>query len=206
MLLNAAMTNHQGHARNIPHGDETPDFRECLADIAQYKNKDSFITLFNHFAPRIKSFLMKGGLTPETADELAQETMLTIWNKATSYNPATAAPSTWIFTIARNKRIDHLRKTNRYHIQSDENLVLEDESPTPPENLSRSEETAKIAAAIKKLPPDQLALIKQSFFEDKSHAQIAEETGIPLGTVKSRIRLALGRLRAQTNIQDLWKN
>lgn len=181
------------------------DFNAMIYAIAKNKDKEAFIALFEHFAPRVKSFLMKGGASPEQADELAQETMLTIWNKAESYNPKQAAASTWIFTIARNKRIDAIRKTKRYDIDPVDTLDLEDTSASPRQNALYNEEVGVLADALKTLPEEQAELVQKSFFEDKSHAQIAEETGIPLGTVKSRIRLALERLRGDDKIQGIWQ-
>ena len=212
MLLNAAMAQkHQtdgpinagaGNARcNADY--ESDDFSAMICAIAKSKDKDAFIALFEHFAPRIKSFLMKGGASPEHADELAQETMLTIWNKAESYKPEQAAASTWIFTIARNKRIDTLRKTKRHDIDPADPMILEDTSPSPRANALYQEEVGVLAEALKTLPKEQADLIRMSFFDDKSHAAIAEETGIPLGTVKSRIRLALERLRGHSKVQDI---
>lgn len=179
-------------------------FNDMLCAVGQDQDREAFIALFEHFAPRIKSFLMKGGAAPEQADELAQETMLTIWNKAGSYDPKQAAASTWIFTIARNKRIDALRKVARYNVDPSDPLLIVDESNSPSENMSESQETDRIAEALKTLPEEQALLIRKSFFEDKSHAVIAEETGIPLGTVKSRIRLALERLRKESKVKELW--
>jgi len=187
--------------------NEEINFNELLADIGRTQNKDSFIILFNHFAPRIKSFLIKAGLNSESADELAQETMLTIWHKSGNYDPKQSAASTWIFTIARNKRIDLLRKIGRNHITSFDDTheaTIQDEAPSPHEITANTEEQNKLSAAIKKLPEDQLSLIKKSFFEFKSHATISQETGIPLGTVKSRIRLALEKLRQQSGVKELW--
>lgn len=184
--------------------DQKPDFAALLREIGENRNKEAFITLFEYFAPRVKSFLMKAGTDPETADELAQETMLTIWNKAETYNPKFAAPSTWIFTIARNKRIDALRAEGRAHFEDADTFNLTDETPDAREELSALEETEIIEAALESLPPDQADLVKRSFFEDKSHAEIATETGLPLGTVKSRIRLALDRLRGQSQVKALW--
>jgi len=209
MLLNAYMpSQEQTPTMNQAAEHETKDLNAMLVKIGKDKDKQAFITLFNHFAPRIKSFLIKAGLNNETADELAQETMLTLWNKAQSYDPKQAAASTWIFTIARNKRIDFLRKNGRAQFDTIENpgiaSKLQDNSESAFDTTIHSQQSEKIAAAIEKLPLDQLALIKKSFFEDKSHAIIAKETGIPLGTVKSRIRLALERLRKETGVKELW--
>lgn len=193
---------------NRPSGSEGGDrrFETLLCDVGKNKNKESFIELFEYFAPRIKSFLMKGGADENTADELAQETMLSIWDKAGSFDPQKAAASTWIFTIARNKRIDALRKIKGHSVNLEDLPVLQDEnSSSPAQNLSRTEEAESIMYALSTLPEEQADLIVKSFFEDKSHAEIADETGIPLGTVKSRIRLALERLRGDERINGLWQ-
>lgn len=180
-------------------------YEDLLYDVGQNKDKDSFIALFNYFAPRIKSFLLKGGASETKADELAQETMLNVWNKAKGYDPTKAAASTWIFTIARNKRIDALRKKKYYSVDLDNLPELEDETDTSPiQNAIDSEETHAIAHAIQSLPAEQADLIKRSYFEEKTHQEIAEETGLPLGTVKSRIRIALKRLRQDPTISELW--
>ena len=181
-------------ARQQPDNGEQ-GFEEILARIATRKDKEAFIVLFDYYAPRIKSFFMKSGLPADTADELAQETMLAVWSRASTYDPAKAAASTWIYTIARNKRIDFLRK--RQHPEADMNdpLLVPGTPDAPDRYVAEEEETRAIAEAVAGLPPEQADLIRRSFFEDKTHADIAEETGLPLGTVKSRIRLAMERLR-----------
>lgn len=185
-------------------GESGLDLEGLLYDVGQNKSKESFVQLFEYFAPRIKSFLLKGGANDALADELAQETMLNVWNKAESYDPAKSAASTWIFTIARNKRIDALRKFKTHDVDIDLLPALEDESAvTPNQSLIEQQEIERIHGALQTLPEDQADLIRKSFYEDKSHSEIAEETGIPLGTVKSRIRLALERLRREKGIQEL---
>ena len=184
--------------------EKSRSHEDMLLAVARNRDRASFIELFEYFAPRIKSFLMKGGTGAELADELAQETMLSVWQKAGSYNPAQAAASTWIFTIARNKKIDVLRKDRHFHVDIDEIVPLADQNSDPNQDIARTEEQEGLAGAIKKLPPEQARLIEKSFFEDKSHAVIAEEEGLPLGTVKSRIRLALEHLRRETNVKNLW--
>ncbi|PZQ48286.1 MAG: RNA polymerase subunit sigma [Micavibrio aeruginosavorus] len=176
--------------------------RDLLVAVARQKNKEAFAELFEYFAPRIKSFLMKGGAAPDAADELAQETMITVWQRAESFDPAKASASTWIFTIARNKRIDALRKTPRPEVDADDaNLV--DAAPNASEAIGAQEETDIMAEAIQNLPADQADLLYKSFFEDKTHADIAKETNLPLGTVKSRIRIALDKLRANKKVTEL---
>lgn len=177
-------------------------FGHLLLDIAQNRNKDGFVQIFEHFAPRVKSFLMKGGTPEDVADELAQETMLTVWNKAGAYDPARASASTWIFTIARNKKIDALRKTGRFEAATTDSEFLQAEDNINM-NAMAAQETEMIAEALETLPPEQSMLLRKSFFEDKSHADIAKETGLALGTVKSRIRLALERLRKNKTVREL---
>lgn len=170
-------------------------FEALLQAVGQRQDRAAFIALFHHFAPRIKSFLMKGGATPEQAEEMAQETMLSVWTKAAGYDPKQANASTWIFTIARNKRIDALRKGGRVQYDATDPVYVPDAAPHADHAILDSERMARVAQAIGDLPPEQAAIIRKSFFEDKTHSEIATESNIPLGTVKSRIRLALERLR-----------
>ena len=203
MRLNAAMI--QPYKKTAGHKPTLPVTHEdMLRAVATNRDRASFIGLFEYFAPRIKSFLMKGGTSEAQADELAQDTMLSVWQKAGSYNPAQAAASTWIFTIARNKKIDTLRKNRHFHVDIDEIMPIVDEKPDPNQNMTRTEEQVGLAEAIKKLSPEQARLIEKSFFEEKSHAVIAQEEDLPLGTVKSRIRLALDHLRRETEVKNLW--
>ncbi len=191
-------------ANILRRGTDNMSHEDMLCAIAEYKDKDSFSALFEYFAPRIKSFLMKGGSTPDQAEELAQETMLTVWRKASSFDRRQSNASTWIFTIARNKKIDALRKSRRHAFDIETPETIEDEAPLAADNLVRLQETRILASALKDLPEDQATLLRKSFFEDKSHAEIAQETNIPLGTIKSRIRLALAKLRQQEQVKKLW--
>lgn len=191
-----------------PVNDATPrdagHFRGLLVAVGQKRDKAAFAELFDYYAPRIKSFLIKGGASPDVADELAQETMVTVWQKAASFDPAKAQASTWIFTIARNKRIDALRKKIRPEIDTDDADLVADETPSAQEAMAQQEETDIMARALKSLPPEQSDLLYKSFFEDKTHADIAKEANLPLGTVKSRIRLALEKLRGDQKVTQLW--
>ena len=169
-----------------------------LTRVGQQQDKKAFICLFEHFAPRIKSYLIKGGLSPDISDDLAQETMIAIWNKAADYDPKKAAASTWIFTIARNKRIDALRKNTRQPEFQNNNLINDIATDTDDieKNIEHSDKVALISKAIKQLPKKQAEIIHYSFFEDKAHSQIAKEINLPLGTVKSRLRLAIKKLHS----------
>lgn len=194
-ISDAAPADRQAGSQDIRAGHVT--FEDLLVAVSATSSRDSFIRLFEHFAPRIKSFFMGSGLSADIADELAQDTMLTVWDKARQYDPAKAAASTWIFTIARNKRIDYLRKNARPAPDpQDSALDFAGERPAPDEAVLRHEQSLQIAKALQDLPPAQADMIYKSFFEDKTHQDIADETALPLGTVKSRIRLAMDRLRA----------
>lgn len=193
--MNTASRPHDAHASPA---DDPADFSALLIAVGHNRDRDAFARLFRHFAPRLKSFLIKGGATPSQAEELVQDTMLAIWNRAATYDPARANAGTWIFTIARNKRIDALRRGGRVEIDIDDAaFIADDASPRPDQAIMDTQQTRAVAEMIESLPPEQADVIRKSFFEDKTHMQIAAESNLPLGTVKSRIRLAMERLRPQ---------
>ncbi|RUS60127.1 sigma-70 family RNA polymerase sigma factor [Pseudorhodobacter sp. E13] len=161
--------------------------------VRDTQDRDAFAALFRHFAPRIKGFLMKSGATATLAEECAQDVMATLWQKAHLFDPSRASAATWIFTIARNRRIDALRKSRR---PEPEDLPWGPEAePDQQEALELAQETERLSEAVALLPEKQRELIERAYFGDLSHSEIATETGLPLGTIKSRIRLALDRLR-----------
>ena len=161
--------------------------------IRDHQDQRAFAELFQHFAPRVKAFLMKSGASEALAEECTQEVMATLWHKAHMFDPARASAATWIFTIARNRKIDALRKQPR---PEPEDVVWgPEEEPDQADVFALQEESERLASAIKELPEKQRVLIERAYFGDLSHSEIAAETGLPLGTIKSRIRLALERLR-----------
>ena len=161
--------------------------------VQDTQDKTAFAELFSHFAPRVKSFLMKSGASHDVAEECAQDVMATLWRKAHLFDPAKASVSTWIFTIARNRRIDLLRKQRR---PEPEDLPWGPEAePDQADVIALQQETQQLGQALAQLPEKQRILIEKAYFGDLSHSEIAAETGLPLGTIKSRIRLALERLR-----------
>ena len=163
--------------------------------VARERDRVAFGALFGHFAPRLKSYLMRLGADPGTAEELIQEVMLRVWRRADTFDPRHANASTWIFTIARNKRIDGIRRERRPEIDM-EDPALVPEAPEPADRrLEITQESARLKRALTSLPKEQSELLRMAYFEDKPHSRISEEKGIPLGTVKSRLRLALERLR-----------
>lgn len=172
---------------------EQDDWGAMILRVSANQDKEAFAALFRHFAPRIKGFLMKSGANAGLAEECAQDVMATLWHKAHLFDPTRASAATWVFTIARNRRIDALRKSRR---PEPEELPWGPE-PEPDQHdvLELSQETARLAEALADLPKAQRDLISRAYFGELSHSEIAAETGLPLGTIKSRIRLALDRLR-----------
>jgi RNA polymerase sigma factor (sigma-70 family) len=164
-----------------------------LEAIRDRQDQAAFAELFHHFAPRVKAFLMKSGSTAEFAEECAQDVMATLWRKAHMFDATKASVSTWIFTIARNRKIDLIRKNRR---PEPEDLPWGPETePDAADKMSLQDDSDRLRVALAKLPEKQRKLIERAYFGDLSHSEIAAETGLPLGTIKSRIRLALDRLR-----------
>ena len=173
--------------------DMAPDWVACLLRIRDDRDEAAFVEVFRHFAPRVKAFLMRGGADSALAEECVQEVMATVWHKAALFDPSRASVATWIFTIARNKKIDVLRRTRR---PEPEDLPWGPEAePDQDDILGLQQESEQLGAAIAALPVKQRDLIEKAYFGDLTHTEIAEQTGLPLGTIKSRIRLALDRLR-----------
>jgi len=164
-----------------------------LKQVAEAKDTDAFAALFEHFAPRVKAFLIKSGADHALAEECAQDVMVTVWSKAAQFDPSRASAATWIFTIARNRRIDMLRRDRRP--EPEELFWGPEQEPDQHDVLVLQQESDQLGAAIAELPEKQRLMIERAYFGELTHNEIAAETGLPLGTIKSRIRLALERLR-----------
>ena len=175
----------------------SPDEAANLIEaIAARQDRAAFASLFRHYAPRVKAFIMRGGTDAETAQEVAQEALIMVWRKAASFDRSRASAATWIFTIARNKRIDLLRRGGRPVLSTEDWLaVFAPEKDDADTSIFAGQTYTRVRELLGSLSADQLVVIQKAFFEDKTHIVIAEELKLPLGTVKSRIRLALGRLR-----------
>lgn len=183
-------------------GDESKEnpaeqLSRLLVALGRSQDGEAFKTLFEYFAPRLKAFLMRRGTLPDVAEEILQETMVKVWRKAKQFDPVKASVSTWVFAIARNTRIDMLRNANRPEPDFNDPAMVPDPEPHAYERISREQEAARLRAILAGLQQEQHTVLRLAFFEGKPHAQIAEELGIPLGTVKSRIRLAIRRVRAE---------
>ncbi len=169
---------------------------EFLTAVGERKDADAFSSLFGFFAPRIKSFYLRSGANDALAEEMMQETLLLVWRKASLFNPAIAGASTWIYTIARNHRIDRFRREQRFTQLEDhvaDNEQAEDAKAEDAVFATQSE--ALLHDAIRQLPSEQIEVLHLSFFENHTHSEIAQRLKLPMGTVKSRLRLAFGKLR-----------
>ena len=169
--------------------------QELLAALANNRDRAAFRQLFEHYAPRVKGYLKRQGCDDGTAEDLAQEAMLRVWHKAHQFDPARASPATWIFTIARNLRIDAIRREMRPEPDRSEAMATMTPEPQPDALAEAAEGRRDVRAALADLPPEQADIVRMSFFEDRSHSEIATALDLPLGTVKSRLRLAFARIR-----------
>jgi RNA polymerase sigma-70 factor (ECF subfamily) len=185
--VSSAATGTETHAKD-EHADR-------ILSVASSRDRASFTALFNHFAPRVKAFLMRKGAPPSLADEIAQETMLSVWRKAEQFDPSRAGASTWIYTIARNLWIDAVRRTRDPLTLAPQEIEPEKQLEEPFAIVAREQSRTAIRQALNKLSAEQREVIRLAFFEDRTQTEIAADLGIPLGTVKSRVRLAVGKLR-----------
>ena len=181
----------------VEEGSEAVDYAALIVRVAESRERAAFIQIYEYFAPRVKSFLLGQRVPADIADEILQEVMLAVWNKAALFNPAKAAASTWIFAIARNKRIDRIRKDTNPDLDPEEPSLQPGDFAQADDQLLDDQRKAAIADALAELPEEQRSVIELSFMKGLSHSEIAERIGVPLGTVKSRIRLAFQRLRGE---------
>tara|TARA_R110000751_G_scaffold146094_1_gene249626 strand:+ start:11764 stop:12357 length:594 start_codon:yes stop_codon:yes gene_type:complete len=180
---------------------ETDALVLLMSDIAGNRDRDAFKALFMHFGPRIKALMLKSGARPEQAEDIVQIVMMTVWRKVHLYAPERGSVSAWIFTIARNARIDRLRRGSSQAYTDIDDLEIVSEDPDGEDNLFASQRTRKVAKALSELPEDQRQIIELAFMEDISQSEIATRLALPLGTVKSRMRLAYAKLK--NKLEDL---
>ena len=168
---------------------------QALNRVAQSRDRQAFATLFDHFAPRIKFFLMRKGSSSEQAEDLVQEAMISLWSKASLYSPEKGSVATWVFTIARNLRIDRLRRERAQLYETLEDFDAEDETASAHDVMARAQEDTAVTKALAQIPEEQRQLLILSYVDDVPQSEIAQRLKIPLGTVKSRMRLGYQRLR-----------
>jgi RNA polymerase sigma-70 factor (ECF subfamily) len=177
-------------------GVTTPDeFADLVMAVATKRDRTAFARLFDFYAPRVYAYLLRLRLDPGVADELTQDVMTTLWQKAELFDRTKSSVGTWLFRIAHNRRIDVHRRSREDAVPEPRPTDTPDPSPAPDDSLDMSRREASIRVALRLLPEEQLDLIRLAFFEGLSHGDIASQTGLPLGTVKSRLRIAFSRLR-----------
>lgn len=159
------------------------------------RDRAAFVEMFGRYAHRVKAYMLRSGIGSGDADEIAQDVMVVVWRRAETFDPARAAPSTWIFTIARNRRIDHFRRIHRPVPDFSDPVFEPDPAPDGMDRLAAAERDGRLRAALAGLGPEQREILLAAFYDGLSHAEIAAHLGLPLGTVKSRIRLAFRHLR-----------
>ena len=173
------------------------EMEKSLIAVGTSQDRGAFQSLFDYFAPRVKSYLQARGASPDQAEEAVQEALLNVWRKAHQYDPEKASASTWIFAIARNARIDLVRKSIRPELDPNDPALVPDSPKAAIETVSAAQDAVRIRCRVAALPSEQQEVLKLAFFEDIPHSEIAKKLGIPLGTVKSRIRLAVQRIRSE---------
>ena len=213
-MLTAALdiVSDKPRAPNAPDAKGRPERRtvsQTNPDLAQQtvwmiavrdqRDRDAFGRLFDHFAPRLKGFVMRSGASAHQAEEIVQDVMLTVWRKADLFDPHRAQVSAWVYQIARNRQIDIARKERRPVPEE-----LKEDPGTEPDAsqvLAVEQEAGKLKQALGKLRDDQREVIEKAYLGELTHQEISSQTGLPLGTIKSRIRLGLERLRHE--LKDL---
>ena len=181
---------------------ERDRFADLMEAVAIHKDKAAYGELFAYYGPRVKAYLLRLGADNALAEELAQDVMVTVWRKADLFDRTQASVSTWLFRVARNKRIDAIRRTTKPELDPNDPLLLPSAPPAADQLITGAERDQLVRAAIVDLPEEQRQLLHQAFYDGLSHREIAEQTGTPLGTVKSRLRLAFLKLRSKLDSPD----
>lgn len=174
---------------------------DLLQKIADSRDVEAFRKLFELYGPRVKSYMMRQGADATVAEDLAQETLLTVWRKAGLYSDEKGSATTWIFTIARNLRIDRLRREVAWQPLPENHDEEASDGPDPEMEVTERERRERVRAVLATLPSDQSEVVMLSYVEGLSHSEISERLGLPLGTVKSRMRLAYQKVKEA--VEDL---
>jgi RNA polymerase sigma-70 factor (ECF subfamily) len=177
-------------------------FAECLGEIANSRSEAAFEVVFRYFAPRVKSYCLRLGTDASGAEEITQEAMVSIWRNAGQFDPAKSSPSTWIFTIARNLSIDRFRKGRRPEFDPNDPALVPEDQIAPDRMVEQTETQENVREIMDSLSLNERNVLMLSFYENLSHGEISRQLGIPVGTVKSRIRLAFAKIRSTLDAKD----
>lgn len=200
MLSEDRTPGRSGEAKSSSDGlseAEREYFCDLLAQVASSRDRAAYSEIFAYYAPRVKSYLMRLGADASLAEEITQDVMVTVWRKAGLFDRHQASVSTWIFRIARNRRIDVFRRTRKPDLDPDEPMILPAGVEAPEARLEAKDTETVVRAALQDLPPEQLHMLQLAFYEGLSHRDIAQRLDLPLGTVKSRIRLAFMKMKTR---------
>lgn len=179
-----------------------PDKHKALmARVCADQDREAFAILFDYFGPRIKAVMLKGGADHALAEDIVQDVMMTVWRKVELYAPERGSVATWIFTIARNARIDRIRRGSSRPYEDIDDFELMSADKDAEEEAFSSQQAVRVAKAIAGLPDEQRIIIELAYVNDMPQSQIAADLTLPLGTVKSRMRLAYAKLR--TELEDV---
>lgn len=176
---------------------ESDPFADLMTRVAAHGDRAAYASLFDHYAPRVKGYLARLGLEPGRAEDLTQDVMVAVWRKAGTFDRRKATVSTWIFRIARNRRIDLFRRERTATLDPDDPQLSPDALPPPDAGVQAAQRDVQVAAALADLPAEQREMVRAAFYEDLTHSEIADRFGLALGTVKSRLRLAFDKLRTR---------
>jgi RNA polymerase sigma-70 factor (ECF subfamily) len=198
-------SEHHMVAKGTEPGDprsKATEFVECIAKIATERSEPAFDVLFRYFAPRIKSYCLRLGADDSSAEEITQEAMVSLWRNAGQFDPSKASPSTWIFTIARNLSIDRFRKSRRPEFDPNDPALVPDDQEMPDRLIEQIEVEQNVRNVMDSLSANERNVVMLSFYDDLSHSEISRQLKLPIGTVKSRIRLAFAKLRSALDAKD----
>jgi RNA polymerase sigma-70 factor (ECF subfamily) len=198
-------SEHQMVAKGTGPGDprsNAAEFAECIAKIATERSEPAFDVLFRYFAPRIKSYCLRLGADDSSAEEITQEAMVSLWRNAAQFDPSKASPSTWVFTIARNLSIDRFRKSRRPEFDPNDPALVPDDQKTPDRLVEQIEIEKSVRNVMDSLSANERNVVMLSFYDDLSHSEISRRLSVPVGTVKSGIRLAFAKIRSALRAQD----
>ena len=198
-------SEHQMVAKGTEPGDprsKAAEFAECISKIATERSEPAFDILFRHFAPRIKSYCMRMGADDSAAEEITQEALVSLWRNAAQFDPSKASPSTWIFTIARNLSIDRFRRSRRPEFDPNDPALVPDDQEPPDRLVEQIDIEESVRNVMDSLSANERNVVMLSFYDDLSHSEISRRLSLPIGTVKSRMRLAFAKLRSTLDAQD----